>query len=103
MEELIFGENMVTLDEWKLYDTVEEVCDNYTYNAYIQTITKATVRGREGVIQITEKYNPDTVVRLKSDERGYYLENSITGLRTGSRKVAEFNEIEEAIIKGGIL
>ena len=55
------------------------------------------------IIQITEKYNPDTVVRLKQDEVGYYLENSITGLRTASRATTEFNEIEEAIIKGGIL
>ena len=100
---LIFGENMVTNDEWRYYESVEEVCDNFTYQAYIQTIAKATVLGRQGVEQITEKYNPDTVVRLKTDVGGYYLENSITGLRTGSRAKAEFNEIEESIIKGGIL
>ena len=103
IEELVFGEDMVTSDEWKLYENVEEICDNYTYNAYVQTIAKATVRGRKGIIQITEKYNPDTVVRLKQDEGGYYLENSVTGLRTASRATTEFNEIEEAIIKGGIL
>ena len=100
---LIFGENMITDDEWKLYDSIEEICDNYTYNAYVQTITTATVLGRQGITQITEDYNADTILRLKSDSKGYYLENSITGLRTGSRAKAEFNEIEESIVKGGIL
>lgn len=103
IESLIFGENMITLDEWKLYDSVNEICDNYTYNAYVQTIAKATVIGREGTLLNTEKYNPDTVVRLKEDEKGYYLENSITGLRTGSRATINFDPIEESIIRGGIL
>jgi hypothetical protein len=100
---LIFGENMITDDEWKFYDSIEEICDNYTYNAYVQTITTATVLGRRGITQITEDYNANTILRLKSDSKGYYLENSITGLRTGSRSKAEFNEIEESIVKGGIL
>jgi hypothetical protein len=100
---IVFGNDMVTLDEWKLYEGVEEIIDNYTYNAYCNSIARATIINNPGIIQLTEDYNADSVLRLMSDKDGYYLENSVTGLRSASRSKAVFNDIEKKIIRGGIL
>jgi hypothetical protein len=100
---IVFGNDMVTLDEWKLYEGVEEIIDNYTYNAYCNSIARATIINNPGIIQLTEDYNADSVLRLMSDKDGYYLENSVTGLRSASRSKAVFNDIEKKIIRGGVL
>ena len=45
--------------------------------------------------------NSDTVI-LKEDMNGYYLKNSITGMRTESRKDTNFSNEERQIVTGGI-
>ena len=101
--EIIMDNNMLTKDEWKCYNDIHEIYDMYSYNEICSQITTATIINRKGNIILDEKYNLDNILRIKKDSKGYYIENSITGIRSKSRDTKVFNDIELSIIRGGIL
>ena len=104
--ELVFNKDMFSSDEWICYEGVEEINDIYTYLYETRKIVRASILSNEdkSMVSFTESdidNNSDTVI-LKEDMNGYYLKNSITGMRTESRKDTNFSNEERQIVTGGI-
>ena len=103
--EQIFGYSPLTYDEWICREDVEQIQDIYEYFQACAEIAGASVNPKDGIPYITENYNPDTIVRLKTTNKGkIYMENAITGMRTPPKdSIDDFSYIEKAIIRGGLL
>lgn len=103
--ETIFERAMYTDDEWRCYDNVEKVNDFYDYLYQLEAVTVATLSNVDetSIVSLDKKYDFNSIVRIKEDTSGYFLENSITGLRTPSQSTKEFTDTQRSIIEKGFL
>ena len=102
----LFGYDPITGDEFLAREDVEEIPDYYSYLEACWEAAGASINTSDGRLVINETYyDPDNTIRVKQDRIGrYYLENSITGIRSvPKRSVEEFTEMERKVIENGIL
>ena len=95
---------MYSDDEWTCYENVTEIDDIYTYLYEVNRITKASLLPqKKSFIPFSESlYDYDSKhIVVKEDVNGYFIENTITGMRSPSRLKNEFNDIELKIVAGG--
>ena len=102
--EQIFGYTPLTHDEWICREDVHVIPDVYEYLEACGDIAYASISPKDGMPYLTEDYNPDTIVRAKTQANGgVYLENSITGMRTLPKdRIEDFSDIEYALVRGGL-
>lgn len=105
--EIVFDKDMYTNDEWKAYEEVREVTDYYDYLDKCKGIAEASIKAsisedNTSLLSMSKDYNDSTILQVKEDLDGYYLENAITGMRTSSRPEKEFSNTEKLIVAGGI-
>ena len=106
MLEIIFNEFMYSPDEWKAYNSVTEITDYFDYMQQCENIAEASLRNaifeNQSFISMSKDYNDSTKLQIKEDLNGYYIENTITGMRSISHPDKEFSKTEIMIVDGGI-
>lgn len=101
----IFGIDPYTKDEWICREDVNPVSDVYEYIDECCNVAKANAEVHKvGLPILNEQYNSDHIVQLQDSTEGYYLYNSITGMRSSTKEnIKDFSQLEYDIIKGGLL
>ena len=100
--EIVFNKDMYSDDEWLCYENVTEIEDVFTYLYEIKRIVESSIKDTDN--KSIDAIHDDTLqlVKIKEDINGYYLENSITGMRTPSQKDNRFSDIQRKIVTGGV-
>lgn len=104
--EVVFNKDMYAPDEWIAYDSVKEITDYFDYMNQCELIAEASIRNsiydNISFVSFSEDFNTSSKVQIKEDANGYYLENTVTGMRSISHPDKDFSDTEKMIVDGGI-